>query len=158
MKFTLATIAFAASFALVNAQDLGDIPSCALTCFAAAVSGSGCSLSDTTCQCTTGRDSISQSVTGCVPGKCSDDDIAKITPAVEQICANKGITITDLPTAISSGSPSATGSGSRTASTTSSGTQTASGASASASNTGAAVANVAGLGAVAFGLAAAIGF
>ena len=47
-----------------------------LTCFAAAVQASGCSASDTVCQCTTGKDKITASVTPCIEKSCSASDAA----------------------------------------------------------------------------------
>ncbi|KAF2244135.1 hypothetical protein BU26DRAFT_522841 [Trematosphaeria pertusa] len=155
MRF-FSALAFAASLAFVGAQDLQGIPDCALTCFAAAVSGSGCSLSDTKCQCTTGSDAITSSVTSCVPSKCSAEEIAKIAPAVATICAKAGVSISSLPTTV----PSASGgssNGSQTASTTGSQSGTATGSGSAAENTGGAMANVASVGAVALGLAAVLG-
>ena len=46
-----------------------------LPCFASAVQGSGCGLSDTKCQCTTGNAKITESVTACAPSKCSAEDL-----------------------------------------------------------------------------------
>ena len=170
MRFSL--FAIAATLALSSAQDLGNIPTCALSCFAVAVPASGCSLTDAKCQCTTGRDSITESITKCVPGKCSADEIAsryppthtrhgqhvnailEIAPAVQDICASAGITVSDLPTAVNSGSAagSATGSiASRTASVT------GSSVTAATQSPGAGAANHVAMGAVALGLAAVFG-
>ncbi|KAF9740353.1 hypothetical protein PMIN06_005679 [Paraphaeosphaeria minitans] len=161
MRFSV--LALAAAATLAAAQNLGDIPSCAISCFAVAVPASGCSLTDTNCQCTTGKDQIQDSLTKCVPGKCDAADIAKIAPAVSKLCASAGITISDLPTAAASASgasntASATGSVSKTAS---GGTSATSGAASSTASgavqeTGAAVAHGVGLGAMIFGLAAAM--
>ncbi|KAF2712401.1 hypothetical protein K504DRAFT_203742 [Pleomassaria siparia CBS 279.74] len=154
MKFSFSAIAFAASIAFVNAQDVTGIPTCALTCFATAVPAAGCSLTDTKCQCTTGKDSITASLTSCVPGKCSADDIAKINPAVEAICANAGVTLSNLPTAASSGA-SAASTASRTASVTGTKSSTStSSATGAVQSSGAAVANVANVGVMAMGFAA----
>ncbi|KAH7139006.1 hypothetical protein B0J11DRAFT_32726 [Dendryphion nanum] len=149
MKFSFSFFALAASVALVSAQDLTGIPSCAIACFAVAVPSSGCSLTDTTCQCTTGRDKITSSLMECVPGKCSTSEIAQLAPAVENICKKAGITISNIPTAV----PTGVQSGSGTAATR---TPTITGAVAS-QTPGAGVANVAGMGAVAMGLVAAFG-
>ncbi|KAF2733058.1 hypothetical protein EJ04DRAFT_513497 [Polyplosphaeria fusca] len=155
MKFSLSAIALAAAVACVGAQDLSGLPTCALTCFAAAIPAAGCSLSDVKCQCTTGAAKIQESVTSCVPGKCSDDDIAKLSPAVESICEKNGVTISNLPTALPSGASASGASGSSTAKQT--GSQTPTGTAAQASNTGAAGRNAAGLGIAALGFAAAFG-
>ncbi|KAK7191189.1 hypothetical protein DPSP01_013524 [Paraphaeosphaeria sporulosa] len=162
MRFSLFALAAAAT--LAAAQDLSDIPTCALSCFAIAVPASGCSLTDTTCQCTTGKDKIQESITKCIPDKCEAADIAKVAPAVAKLCAAAGITLSDLPTgtAVSasgaSNTASATGSASKTASGSASATSGAASSTASGAvqATGAAVANGLGLGAVVFGLAAAM--
>ncbi|PVI06052.1 hypothetical protein DM02DRAFT_623370 [Periconia macrospinosa] len=119
MRFSLSAVAFAASLAFVNAQDLSGIPSCALTCFAAAVPASGCSLTDTKCQCTTGRDKVQGSLTQCVPERCSADDQTKVASAVVGICERAGVTVSNLPTAApTAASGNTTGlTGSRTSST-----------------------------------------
>lgn len=78
MRFSL--LALGAFCAVASAQDLSDIPSCALSCFAAAAPASGCSLTDQKCQCTTGKSAIEDSLMKCVPGKCSADEIASTSP------------------------------------------------------------------------------
>ncbi|PSN67405.1 hypothetical protein BS50DRAFT_574104 [Corynespora cassiicola Philippines] len=151
MRFLFSAVALVVSFAAVNAQDLSGIPNCALPCFATAVPASGCSISDTECQCTTGRDSITQSITECVPGKCSSEDIASLASAVEGICQRAGVTVSDLPTSVPSGT-----SGSSNASGTARLTSTGTGSP--AQSTGGAAVNAAGMGAVALGVAAVLGF
>ncbi|KAF2473096.1 uncharacterized protein BDR25DRAFT_302108 [Lindgomyces ingoldianus] len=156
MKFTAAVFAAVASLAFVNGQDLTGIPSCALSCFAVAVPASGCSLTDTKCQCTTGQQKITDSVSACVPSKCSAEDQAKLVPAVEALCAKAGITVTNLPTTV----PSASGAANNNATVTStrSSSASATGSGAAQQTTGAAVVNTVGLGSVlAVGLAAVLG-
>ncbi|KAF1953572.1 hypothetical protein CC80DRAFT_551218 [Byssothecium circinans] len=151
MRFSLSALAFAASLVFVNAQDLAGIPTCALSCFATAVPASGCSLSDTACQCTTGSSSIQNSLTSCVPGKCSTDDIAKIAPAVADICKRAGVTVSNLPTA----APSGTQNGTAASTSGISGSRTSSGVTQQTSN--AATVNGVGMGAAALGVAAMFG-
>ncbi|KAF2644782.1 hypothetical protein P280DRAFT_179871 [Massarina eburnea CBS 473.64] len=150
MRF-FSTIALAASVAFVSAQDLSGLPTCALTCFATAVPAAGCSLADTKCQCTTGKDSITNSITSCVPGKCSSSDIAEIAPAVSAICQRAGITVSNLPTAVTSGSSNSTAS----ATSGASGSKTSSGAAQQTSNAAGALGI--GMGAAALGFAAVFG-
>ncbi|XTI85981.1 hypothetical protein V2W45_1340913 [Cenococcum geophilum] len=88
MKFTTSIVAFCAAFAAVSAQDVSGLPSCSLACFAAAIQDSGCSTSDTVCQCTTGKDKITASVTPCISKSCSADDAAKVLSAGNAICAS----------------------------------------------------------------------
>jgi hypothetical protein len=49
-----------------------------LPCFATAVQGSGCSLADTKCQCTTGLQTIQSSLLQCAPARCSADDLTSM--------------------------------------------------------------------------------
>ncbi|KAF2828786.1 hypothetical protein CC86DRAFT_368923 [Ophiobolus disseminans] len=151
MRFSISAIfAFATSFALVAAQDLSGIPSCAIPCFLPAVQGSGCSLTDARCQCTTGRESITNSLFTCTPSRCSASDIANIASAVQALCANAGVTLTNIPSVVPSSLMSAatsgvTGTAVRSASAT--------GSAAPAATTNAAAGNVVGYGAaVAMGL------
>jgi len=88
MKLITSIVAFCAAFAAVSAQDVSDLPSCSIACFAAAVQASGCSASDTVCQCTTGKDKITASVTPCIEKSCSADDAAKVQSAGNAICAS----------------------------------------------------------------------
>ncbi|CAI6340172.1 unnamed protein product [Periconia digitata] len=160
MRFSLssAVVAVAACFALVGAQDLQGIPTCALTCFAAAVPASGCTLTDTTCQCTTGKDKIAESVTSCVVQRCSAEDQGKIASAVTGICSRAGVTVSDLPTstgAVASSTGSATGSKNGTSGVT--GVKPSSGAPAEQTGNVAAQGGAVSLGALAIGMAAVFG-
>ncbi|KAF2027409.1 hypothetical protein EK21DRAFT_114898 [Setomelanomma holmii] len=151
MRFS-AILAFATSLAFVAAQDLSGIPSCAIPCFAAAVGGSGCGLTDTKCQCTTGRESITNSLNGCTPSRCSASEIASIASAVQTLCAAAGVTITNIPTVVpSSLASAATSVVSGTA--TRSQTKSATGSATAAASTGAAAGNVV----VGYGAAVAMG-
>lgn len=47
-----------------------------IPCFATAIQGSGCGLSDIKCQCTTGAEKIAASLATCAPQKCSESEIA----------------------------------------------------------------------------------
>lgn len=71
-----------------------------------------------------------------------------IAPAIQSICGRAGVSVSDLPTAVST--VSGTNTASRTATVTSSSTSP----SAQETTTNAAVANVAGMGVVAVGFAA----
>ena len=51
-----------------------------IACFATAVQSSGCSATDTVCQCTTGKDKITNSVTPCIEKSCSADDASSTCP------------------------------------------------------------------------------
>ncbi|OAL00785.1 hypothetical protein IQ06DRAFT_148990 [Phaeosphaeriaceae sp. SRC1lsM3a] len=157
MRFsTSAIVAFATSFAFVAAQDLSQVPSCAIPCFATAIQGSGCSISDIKCQCTTGAEKIAASLLQCAPQKCSAGDIAKLEPAVSGLCSAAGVTLSNIPTALpSSGAAASTGAAaSATASGSGSASRPASASATLAQSTGAASANGVAFGAVAMGLAA----
>ncbi|KAH8707097.1 hypothetical protein GQ44DRAFT_628898 [Phaeosphaeriaceae sp. PMI808] len=160
MRFKVSAIfAFATTLVCVSAQDLSSLPGCAIPCFAAAIQGSGCTLSDAKCQCTTGRDSISNSLLQCLPTRCSAQEQAKIAPAVQTLCAAAGVTISDVPTAVpsasSGGSATSAVNGTRAVSSTRSGT--ASPTQGTTQSTGAASSNhVAGAGAIALGFMAGV--
>ncbi|KAF1921191.1 hypothetical protein BDU57DRAFT_534896 [Ampelomyces quisqualis] len=162
MRFTTsAIVAFATSFAFVAAQDLSNVPSCAIPCFANAIQGSGCSLTDVKCQCTTGSQAITDSLLQCTPSRCSADDLAKLAPAVSNLCAAVGVTLSGVGTApptsgASSAATRATSGLSGTNVASASRTPAASGTGASAQSTGGAVGTFAGMGAVAMGMALAL--
>ncbi|KAH7356222.1 hypothetical protein BKA66DRAFT_250480 [Pyrenochaeta sp. MPI-SDFR-AT-0127] len=136
MRFQATVAAFAASLAFAGAQDLTGVPTCALPCFVAALPASGCGITDTVCQCTTGREAITNSILGCAPSRCAESDVASIAPAVQALCAKAGVTITDVPTAAStaSGSAAATSAASSSANAASSAANAASSAVAAASS------------------------
>ncbi|KAH3916672.1 hypothetical protein HBI56_048730 [Parastagonospora nodorum] len=106
MRFSTASI-FACAVAFVAAQDLSQIPSCALPCFASAVQGSGCGLSDTKCQCTTGNAKITESVTACAPSKCQADDLQKLVAAAAGICSAAGYPLQQASSAAAAASGAA---------------------------------------------------
>lgn len=61
---------------LVAAASAQSIPACADSCFSAAVAQSGCSATDTLCQCTTGLTSITNNVTPCLlKSTCTSSDL-----------------------------------------------------------------------------------
>ncbi|KAF2663267.1 hypothetical protein BT63DRAFT_484354 [Microthyrium microscopicum] len=83
MKFfailALASVAFAV--------DLSSLPTCSLTCFAQGAAVAGCNLNDVVCQCTTGKNALTASVTPCVDKACSAADQAATVSASLSICA-----------------------------------------------------------------------
>ncbi|KAF2398386.1 hypothetical protein EJ06DRAFT_532134 [Trichodelitschia bisporula] len=85
MKFFAAVVLSLASLAV--AADV-ELPQCALSCFATAIASSGCTLEDTYCQCTTGKNAITTSVTPCVTKACSNEDLAKVLPASTKTCVD----------------------------------------------------------------------
>jgi hypothetical protein len=165
MRFQATVLAFAATLAFTGAQDLSQVPQCAIPCFVAALPASKCGSTDIKCQCTTGREPMQQALMACVPTKCSQEEALKIIPAVSGLCAQAGITLSDIPTGTAASTPgpsspagnSAAPSPSGAASGRPSGAPAASGTSTSnpAQSTGAASGNAAAIGAVALGLAAA---
>lgn len=50
----------------IRAQNISDIPGCALYCFAEAISFTSCSLTDFYCQCTSGQKVIEKNVMSCL--------------------------------------------------------------------------------------------
>ncbi|KAF2097915.1 hypothetical protein NA57DRAFT_76715 [Rhizodiscina lignyota] len=148
MKFILPSLTlFLAAFAA--AQSTGNIPQCALLCFAQATAQSGCDTSDLACQCGKGKATIQSSVTSCIAktNPCSSSDIAKIQPAADQLCA-KAVSSSSSGSATAG---SSSGSATKTSASTSGSASSTSGASAAASSTGAASQKVivGGLGALA---------
>ncbi|KAF1355691.1 hypothetical protein EJ07DRAFT_182039 [Lizonia empirigonia] len=161
--------AFATSLAVVSAVDLSQVPDCAVACLVAAIPGSGCSVSDTACQCTTGQAAITSSLDSCVPTSCSTEDAAKVAPALAGICSAAGYPISVSSSAAATSAPassassaaasvasSAVSSAASVASSAASAAASATGGSStspgSAQSTGGAAANAAGLGAVMLGV------
>jgi hypothetical protein len=164
MRFQTTVLAVAATFAFASAQDLSNVPQCAIPCFVAALPASKCGTTDIQCQCTTGREPMQAALMQCVPTKCSQEDALKIIPAVSALCASAGVTLSDIPSATAT----APSTGSTAASAThsgASGAPSASGSKPSATasgstppqSTGAASGNAVGVGALALGLAAVFG-
>ncbi|KAF1933008.1 uncharacterized protein M421DRAFT_416610 [Didymella exigua CBS 183.55] len=87
--------AFATSLAVVSAQtpDLSAVPNCAVACLIAAIPGSGCGVTDVTCQCTTGQSAITSSLESCIPNACSATEAAQVAPALAGICSAAGISV-----------------------------------------------------------------
>jgi len=133
MKFTItAAVLCLSSFA--TAYTIADLPSCSISCFTTAISGSGCGLTDTHCQCTTGLTYITNSVGPCLLKGCSTDDAAKAVTVSQGICKQDASS--------SAGSTGATTGTSKTGTSTATTTGTS---SASAQKTNAAGANVGGI-------------
>merc|ERR1712137_736083 len=110
MRFQATVLAVAASLAFVGAQDLSGIPQCAIPCFVAALPSSNCGVTDTNCQCTSGRSAIENSLLTCAPERCEQSEISSLAPAVSSLCAAAGVTLSDIPTAVPSSGASMTGS------------------------------------------------
>jgi len=125
MKFTSAVVLSLASYAL--AVSVADLPSCALNCFTIAVSTSTCGLTDTVCQCTTGKTAITNSATPCVAKACSAADQSKTLQVSNEICA-----------AAVSGSASASGASSTASGASSSATKSTASTAASGTSSAAA--------------------
>ncbi|KAF3051025.1 hypothetical protein E8E11_007285 [Didymella keratinophila] len=186
MRFS--TIAASAiSLVIVSAQtpDLSNVPNCAVPCLVSAIPGSGCSVTDVTCQCTTGQSAITSSLESCLPSKCSTDDLAKVAPALAGLCSAAGISVS-IPASAAATSAAASAASSAAGSAGSAATSAASAASSAvasvrssasaaassvasrasgaasatssgpAQSTGGAAANAVGLGAVALGMFAAL--
>ncbi|EAT77550.1 hypothetical protein HBI56_197190 [Parastagonospora nodorum] len=88
--FTIASIIALAS---VGSAQLGNIPSCALSCFIGPLGSDGCSsLTDFKCHCQKGAQLLS-SVQPCVQGACSASDQASTISAVQKTCQDAGAPI-----------------------------------------------------------------
>jgi len=88
-----------AAIAVVSAQDLSQLPTCAQTCFAGAIAQTSCSLTDFPCLC---RDTAFQNtVTQCVQSSCNQADQASTVSLSSQQCASAGVSLS-LPSATGS--------------------------------------------------------
>lgn len=94
-----------------KAQDLTALPACSITCFSSALGDSGCDVTDTKCQCTSGRAVIEEDLEACLPGACSQEDIDKVFPVVRGICAQQGVTLTSTPHITATGTKTGSGGG-----------------------------------------------
>ncbi|KAI1336345.1 hypothetical protein F5Y15DRAFT_427049 [Xylariaceae sp. FL0016] len=85
MRYTIAAAALAA---LVSAQSLSDIPSCALPCIDDAIkSSTSCSETDYGCICEN-EDKLVSGATSCVLQDCGADvATSQVLPAVQKFCA-----------------------------------------------------------------------
>lgn len=93
MKFT--AVALVAAAAVVSAQSIGDIPSCAQTCLLPALQATGCDLTDFKCSC-----SNTEFVTGstaCIQKACSPADQEKAAKATYELCKSVGVEIPTQP-------------------------------------------------------------
>lgn len=88
-SFKIALLAVAAS--LVRAQDLSQIPSCALGPAVAALGSTGCSETDFKCICS--ASSFITSLTPAVTAACDASDLAKAEAFAVSLCASVGITL-----------------------------------------------------------------
>ncbi|KAF2448021.1 hypothetical protein P171DRAFT_462077 [Karstenula rhodostoma CBS 690.94] len=80
----------------VASAQLADLPQCSLQCFLTALGSDGCSeLTDFKCHCEK-SDSLLASVTPCVQGACTPDEVSQVIKGVENTCASAGVTI-DVP-------------------------------------------------------------
>ncbi|ORY71392.1 uncharacterized protein BCR38DRAFT_328080, partial [Pseudomassariella vexata] len=84
MKYSFAA---AALVAVVSAQSLSDIPSCALPCIdSARTSVTSCAIDDYKCICDS-KDALTGAATGCVLEACGAEVAAgQVLPAVEALC------------------------------------------------------------------------
>ncbi|KNG49607.1 CFEM-like protein [Stemphylium lycopersici] len=82
MRFQATVLAVVASVAFVGAQDLSGIPQCAIPCFVAALPKSNCGVTDTKCQCTSGKSAIENELLTCAPERCEQSEISStlLTP------------------------------------------------------------------------------
>ncbi|KAI1413393.1 hypothetical protein F5Y13DRAFT_161206 [Hypoxylon sp. FL1857] len=93
MQFAAVSLSLFAAFAAAqNSTSLPDLvsqlPQCASSCLASSAQTAGCSAEDFTCLCGDNRESFISSITGCIglSGKCSSDDIGKLTTLAPEIC------------------------------------------------------------------------
>ncbi|CZS90258.1 uncharacterized protein RAG0_01395 [Rhynchosporium agropyri] len=117
MKFTLTTVAVLV--AAVSAQSISElqsqIPACAQTCLNTAISGAGCSASDTACTCGTNMAAITRAATPCVISGCSSADALKTQSITGQICALPREAASSAPASAASSAASSVSSGASSA-------------------------------------------
>ncbi|QDS75315.1 hypothetical protein FKW77_001582 [Venturia effusa] len=89
MKFASATALLSLFSSAVYAVTIADLPTCSVSCFATAIAGTSCGLTDTACQCGSARDAITASVTPCIMTSCTDSaDQAKTLTVATELCAS----------------------------------------------------------------------
>lgn len=89
MKFSpVFVVAFLASVAYSQtiAQLTAEIPSCAISCIENAITGVGCGIADTACQCGAEMVAISQVAIPCILKACSTADALTTSNVTTEIC------------------------------------------------------------------------
>ncbi|TRM67217.1 hypothetical protein BD626DRAFT_566240 [Schizophyllum amplum] len=122
----------AAASARVSVRQ-ANIPDCLLTCIATA-STEGCDSTDTACLCAS--QTFISSTTQCVQSTCSSEDVETSLADAEAICADAGVSLSNVPISTAAGSGS--GSAASASATSPSGSQTSSASSSQTSSAGAA--------------------
>ncbi|MCJ1357548.1 MAG: hypothetical protein MMC33_007544 [Icmadophila ericetorum] len=107
---SLATILLSLS----NAQNLGDLPTCAQTPTLTGIASTGCGATDIQCVCK--DQSFLNSLLPVLEKACDPSDVAKAVAFAEQLCAESGVTITAPSIPGYTATPTAAGSGSASAS------------------------------------------
>ncbi|KAJ9602542.1 hypothetical protein H2200_013085 [Cladophialophora chaetospira] len=108
MRFlTLAAVGISSLLSFAAAQDLSQLPSCAVTCALNAIGATGCQATDAKCVCS--ATSFLSSVQTCISTACNATDQAATLAFAQQYCGSAGITIT-LPSASASAPPAASSS------------------------------------------------
>ncbi|KAI1787795.1 hypothetical protein LXA43DRAFT_1027962 [Ganoderma leucocontextum] len=83
MKFALLSLAVAAVISSACAQ-LDGLSACAINCLATSIPVSGCSLTDTTCLCTS--TAFHDAVASCLESDCTADDITAVLAFEDTTC------------------------------------------------------------------------
>ncbi|KAF7520853.1 hypothetical protein G7054_g12660 [Neopestalotiopsis clavispora] len=74
--------------AMAVAQNFSGQPSCATSCLSAAITGAGCALDDSACQCGPTQSAIASSALGCLLGACTAPaDLIQAQSAGSAACA-----------------------------------------------------------------------
>lgn len=90
MKFTYATLAIVV--AVAQAQQISDIPSCAIGCFTSVLANNPCeTLTDLACQCR--QSQLLPQLAPCVQESCSPAEVETVRSAAQNLCASVGVNI-----------------------------------------------------------------
>ncbi|KAF8239081.1 hypothetical protein L208DRAFT_1386521 [Tricholoma matsutake] len=80
---------FFATSQVATAQTLFPLPQCALSCALSAIAGTGCTLTDVACICSSAL--FITSLNGCIGTACSPADQASTIAFAQQYCATAGV-------------------------------------------------------------------
>ncbi|KAJ5484202.1 hypothetical protein N7539_005998, partial [Penicillium diatomitis] len=93
MKFSILAAISVVEFAL--AQNLTQLPFCAISCAFRAIASAGCSVTDAKCICT--KDSFFTDINSCLTTSCSGDNKQKTIDFARSFCGSAGVSIPTPP-------------------------------------------------------------
>ncbi|KAI2602606.1 hypothetical protein GGR54DRAFT_493077 [Hypoxylon sp. NC1633] len=91
MQFTIISLSLFAALAVAQNSTLPELvsqlPPCAAGCLSSSAKDAGCSATDFSCLCGTGRDKFIPSITGCIlTAGCSAQQLSNLTTLATDIC------------------------------------------------------------------------